>query len=60
MSDSKNSGRKSPVDRSNNAAEVPYKRVPNVIKREQLETGEHRVKPGKTNKKSGAQNKGGY
>ena len=53
MSDSKNSGRKSPVDRSNNEAAFPATRVPNVIKREQLTTGEQRVKPGKTNKKNG-------
>ena len=52
--DSKKGGRKSPVDRSNNAAEFPYKRVPNVIRKEQLTTGEQRAKPGKTNKKNGA------
>lgn len=55
MGDSKNSGRKSPVDRSNDAAEFPATRVPNVIKKEQLETGEARAKVGKSNKKSGAQ-----
>ena len=52
--DSKNAGRKSPVDRSNNATEFPYTRVPNVIKKEQLTTGEQRAKPGKTNHKKGA------
>lgn len=52
--DSKNAGRKSPVDRSNNVAEFPATRVPNVIKKEQLTTGEQRTKPGKTNKKTGA------
>ena len=54
MADSKNSGRNRAVYRSNNAAEFPYKRVPNVIRKEQLTTGEQRVKPGKTNKKNGA------
>tara|TARA_R100000458_G_C8233387_1_gene214435 strand:+ start:872 stop:1042 length:171 start_codon:yes stop_codon:yes gene_type:complete len=52
--DSKNAGRKSPVDRSNNDPGVPYTRVPNVIKKEQLTTGEQRAKPGKTNHKKGA------
>jgi hypothetical protein len=60
MSHDKKGGRKSPVDRSNNDPGVPYTRVPNVIKREQLTTGEQRAKPGKTNHKSGAQSKGGY
>ena len=55
MSHDKKGGRKSPIDRSNDAAEFPATRVPNVIKKEQLETGEARVKPGKTNKKNGAQ-----
>lgn len=51
----KKGGRKSPVDRSNNEAEFPATRVPNVIKREILETGaEDRYKAGKTNKKDGA------
>ena len=50
MSDKKG-GRKSPVDRSDNAAEFPATRVPNVIKREQLETGDARAKVGKTNHK---------
>jgi len=54
MADSKNSGRKSPVDRSSNAAEFPATRVPNVIKREQLETGEQRAKVGKSSNKKGA------
>ena len=51
MADSKNSGRKSPVDRSNDAADFPSKRIPNVIKREQLTTGEQRAKVGKSGKK---------
>ena len=58
--DSKSGGRKSPVDRSANEAEFPATRVPNVIKREHLETGEARVKVGKTNKKDGASKSGGY
>ena len=49
--DSKSGGRKSPVDRSNDAAEFPATRVPNVIKREQLETGEARAKVGKSSNK---------
>ena len=57
MSDKKG-GRKSPVDRSSHEAEFPATRVPNVIKREQLETNESRPKPGKSNHKKGAQ--GGY
>ena len=51
MADAKKSGRKSPVDRSNNEAAFPATRVPNVIKREQLETGEQRAKVGKSGKK---------
>jgi len=54
MSDSKKGGRKSPVDRSNNEADFPATRVPNVIKREVLETGESKDRIGKSNKKSGA------
>ena len=54
MGDSKKGGRKSPVDRSNNEAAFPATRVPNVIRKEQLTTGEQRAKPGKTNKKNGA------
>ena len=60
MGDSKKGGRKSPVNRSSNDPGFPYKRVPNVIRKEQLTTGEQRDKPGKTNKKYGAQSKGGY
>ncbi len=44
-------GRKSPIDRSGNAAEFPATRVPNVVKREHLETGESRVKVGKSSNK---------
>ena len=51
MSHSKKGGRKRPVDRSNNAAAFPATRVPNVIKREQLTTGEQRAKVGKKGKK---------
>ena len=51
MSDSKKAGRKSPVDRSDNAAEFPATRVPNVIKREQLETGESKDRIAKSGKK---------
>ena len=53
--DSKKSGRKSPVDRSNNEADFPATRVPNVIKREQLDyAGSDRAKVGKSNHKKGA------
>lgn len=56
MSDSKKGGRKSPVDRSNNEADFPATRVPNVIKREVLDfAGGDRAKVGKTNTKKGAQ-----
>jgi hypothetical protein len=58
MSHDKKGGRKSPIDRSNNEAEFPATRVPNVIKREQLETGESKDRVGKSNNKKGAQ--GGY
>ena len=58
MAHDKKGGRKSPVDRSNNEAAFPATRVPNVIKREQLTTGESRAKVGKRNHKKGAQ--GGY
>ena len=59
MSHGSKGGRKSPVDRSNNAAEFPATRVPNVIKREHLSTNEDRPKTGKTNSKSGAYSKSG-
>ena len=49
--EAKKGGRKSPVDRSNEAAEFPMSRVPNVIKKEQLTTGEQREKVGKSGKK---------
>jgi len=52
MSDSKNSGRKSPVDRSNNEAEFPSTPVKNVVNQEILETGEARAKVGKSGSKS--------
>lgn len=51
MAESKKGGRKSPIDRSSNAAEFPMSRVPNVIKKEQLTTGEQRDKAGKSGKK---------
>ena len=51
MAEGKKSGRKGPVDRSDNAAEFPATRVPNVIKKEVLETGEQRAKIGKSGKK---------
>ena len=52
MSDSKKSGRKSPVDRSGNAAEFPSTRVNNVTsKPDKLDTGEQRAKIGKQGKK---------
>ena len=54
MADGSKGGRKSPVDRSNNVAEFPATRVPNVIKREQLETGEQRAKVGKSSNNKGA------
>ena len=54
MSDSKKSGRKSPIDRSDNAAEFPATRVPNVMKKEILETGEDRIKVGKSSNKKGS------
>jgi hypothetical protein len=53
MADGSKGGRKSPVDRSNNEAEFPATRVPNVIKKEQLTTGEQRAKIGKSGKKGG-------
>ena len=59
MAENSKGGRKSPVDRSSNEAEFPATRVPNVVKREMLETGEARDKVGKTNKKDGA-SKSGY
>ena len=58
MAENSKGGRKSPVDRSDNAAEFPATRVPNVVKREILETGESKDRIGKSNKKSGA--KSGY
>ena len=54
MSDKKG-GRKSPVDRSNNEADFPATRVPNVIKREQLDhAGGDRAKVGKSSNKKGS------
>ena len=51
MADVKKAGRKGPVDRSDNAAEFPATRVPNVIKREHLETGESKDRVGKSTAK---------
>ena len=52
MAEASKSGRKGPVDRSDNAAEFPMSRVPNVVKKEQLETGENKDRIGKSSKKS--------
>lgn len=47
---SKNSGRKSPIDRSSNAADFPSTTVKNVNAGEHLETKEQRPSIGKTGK----------
>tara|TARA_R110002020_G_scaffold391723_1_gene602118 strand:- start:461 stop:619 length:159 start_codon:yes stop_codon:yes gene_type:complete len=52
MSDAKKSGRKGPVDRSSNAAEFPSTVVKNVKAGEHLETGEQKLRVGKSSKKS--------
>ena len=49
--DSKKGGRKSPVDRSDQAADFPSTAVKNVQKGEQLDPGEQRAKIGKTSSK---------
>lgn len=52
MADAKKSGRKSPVDRSNNDPGYPSSQVKNVKSGEQLSTGEQRARVGKSSKKS--------
>ena len=52
MADTKKSGRKSPVDRSSNAAEFPTTVVKNVKGEAPISTGEQRARVGKSSKKS--------
>ena len=52
MADAKKSGRKSPVDRSNNDPGYPSGQVKNVKAGEHLETGEQKHRVGKSSKKS--------